>query len=438
MKRIATKLIPKFVFHLYHLAFAYLGAFMYGFPSRGMIVVGVLGTRGKTTIANLLWSVLTSAGYKTGLTGTANIRIGLLERLNKFHMTMPGRFTMQKMLAEMRKGGCRFAIVETPSEGVEQSRHIGIAYDAIIMASLYPEYLETHGRSFERCKEMHIKPFRALYKQPGKVLNGKKVPKIIVVNNYIAERDLFLKNRADVRVTYGAGGTQVSAENISEDENDRPIFSVGSVRYSLGIRGIFNVQNALAAIACASALGIQNQHIKEGIEKLKLVPGRMEEITDWERDFSVFVDYAHDAVSFEAMLGSSGKLKKSAGVKLIVIIGAEGGGRDREKRPVMGGIAAKYADIVIVTNVDSYHDDPMLIIEEVARGAESAGKERDKNLLLELDRREAIRRAFKFAGRGDVVIITGKGSEQSMETKDGRIPWDDRTVAREELEKISP
>src|SRR3989338_2302063 len=175
MKRIATKLIPKFV---YHLAFAYLGAFMYGFPSRGMIVVGVLGTRGKTTIANLLWSVLTSAGYKTGLTGTANIRIGLLERLNKFHMTMPGRFTMQKMLAEMRKGGCRFAIVETPSEGVEQSRHIGIAYDALIMASLYPEYLETHGRSFERCKEMHIKPFRALYKQPGKVLNGKKVPKI--------------------------------------------------------------------------------------------------------------------------------------------------------------------------------------------------------------------------------------------------------------------
>lgn len=435
LKKFVKKLTPRFLISGYHLVLAYLGALRYGFPSRRMIVVGVLGTRGKTTTANLIWAALTAAGYKTGLTGTANMRIGNEEWVNKLHMTMPGRFTLQRLLREMADAGCKFAIVETPSEGVEQWRHKAIAYDAAVMTTLYPEYLAVHGLSFERCKEMHVRVFAELARQPVKFLNGKKVPKIMVMNNDIEEKEIFLRYPADIKATYALRhSADVTASAITETPHGVS-FRSGENEYSLNLLGAFNVENALAALAFCSAFGIPQDAIRKGFGMLSAVPGRMEKVDEGQA-FSVYVDYAHDAVSIEAALTATSKLKQAGG-RVVLVTGGQGGGRDKEKRPVMGAIAARRADLVIVTNEDPYDDDPNAIIEEVAAGAASHGKTRGKDLFIFLDRREGIRKALSLAVPGDLVLVTGKGAEQTMEIKGGSVPWDDREVVREELKLLA-
>jgi len=432
MKKIIKKFIPKFFINWYHYILAYIGACIYGFPSKKMIVIGVLGTRGKTTVANLIWSCFTAAGYKTGLTGTANIRIGDEERMNPYHMTMPGRFVLQKLLKEMYDRGCRCVVVETPSEGIEQWRHKGIAYDAAVMTTLYPEYLAVHNWSFNRCKDMDEKIFEILHLQPRKKIGEKHIPKVIVVNNEIEERERFLRHTSDIKITYAVHG---SADIVPEKINissPQISFSISGVIYTLSILGDFNVGNALAAIATVSAYGISNEAIQKGLQNIHLVPGRMEKIDEGQK-FLVFVDYAHDAVSIEAALLSVKNLKKEKEGNVIVLLGGQGGGRDKKKRPIMGHIAAQKADYVVVTNEDPYQDDPVQIMEEVAHGSEEGGKIRGKDLFVINDRREGIKKAFSLATSGDVVLIAGKGAEQSMEVKEGQIPWDDRVVVREEL-----
>lgn len=435
MKKIFKLITPKVLLRFYHFILAYLGAFLYGFPSRKMIIIGVFGTRGKTTTANFIWSCLTAAGYKAGLTGTANIRIGDKERLNPYHMTMPGRFKMQKLLSEMYKAGCNFAVLETPSEGVEQSRHRGIAYDMAVFTTLYPEYLAVHNWSYERCKKMHVKVFETLKKQPVKFMGGKRVQKIMVMNNDIDEREMFLRHPADLKVTYGISHeAQVMAKNILSGK-DGVSFFVGPAKYELKMPGEFNVINALAAIATISSLGLGVEAIQKGLSYLQNVPGRMEKI-DEGQNFSVFVDYAHDSVSLEAALMAMQNIKQNSLSRVIVLTGGQGGGRDKKKLPIMGNVAAKFADFVVIANEDPYDDDPREIMEVIAKSSEENGKTRGENLFVIDDRREGIRKALSLAKDNDIVLISGKGAEQSMMVHCGKsIPWDDRVVVREEIRK---
>ncbi len=435
MKRFVKKLIPKFLLNWYHWLLPYIGAVIYGFPSKKMVVIGVVGTRGKTTTAKFIWSCLNAAHHRTGLTSTAAIYLGEKEMLNPYHMTMPGRFAMQKMLRRMVRSGCQFAVIETPSEGIEQWRHHAIQYDAAVLVTLYPEYLEIHGWNYERLRAMNQRIFFALGNSYRKTINGKKIPKSIVVNKDIPESGKFLNFEADQKVTYGMNlGADFVAREISVTSQG-VTFSVGSRNYELTIFGAYNVINALAAIATASALGIDDKYINEGLRKVTTVPGRMERI-ETGQDCSVFVDYAHDEVSLRAVLETVNKIKKAKDSKIIILIGAEGGGRDKTKRPKMGRVAAELADFVIVSNVDPYDDDPREIIEEIARASEENGKIRNEKLFLIEDRREGIKRALSLARQDDIVIITGKGAEQSMIIKDKVISWDDRTVVREELKKV--
>ncbi len=431
MKKILKKIIPASLIRLYHLALSYIGALLYGFPSKKMIVIGVLGTRGKTTSANLMWSCFTAGGHKTGLTGTANIRIGKDEILNPYHMTMPGRFTLQKLLKKMYKAGCEYAIVETPSEGVEQWRHKGIAYDATVITSLYPEYVAAHQWSFERCKDMNERVFETLHTQPKKYINGKYIPKAIIVNAEIEEKERFLKHPADIKITYATQGKADIVPDTIRISSHKIFFTVSGMEYELGIFGDFNTVNALAALAVASTYGISNEAIQTGLKEIQLVPGRMERIEEGQ-SFSVFVDYAHDSVSLSAAIEST----KSEMGKLIVLTGGQGGGRDKKKRPIMGKIAGEKADFVIITNEDPYDDNPEDIMEDIACGAESAGKKRGENLFVVSDRKEGIRKALSLAHSGDSVLIAGKGAEQSMEVRGGQIPWDDREVVRKELKNL--
>jgi len=430
IKKIIKSITPVFAIRLYHLALSYFGALLYGFPGKKMVIIGVLGTRGKTTTSNLIWSILTAGGYKTGLTGTANIRIGNEEKMNPYHMTMPGRFKMQKMLREMYDAGCKFTIVETPSEGVEQFRHRQIAYDILVFTNLYPEYLETHNWSFERCKEMHKKPFAELWGQKRKMFDGEKVPKAIVMNADLPEKNIFLNHKADQKITFGViQNADFKAEKISATP-EGVSFSVNGKDYALHLLGLFNVPNALGAISVSSVFRIPYEAVKKGILSCR-VPGRMERIEN-EKGISVFVDYAHDSVSLKAVLETA-NASKTKDSKVIVLTGGQGGGRDIKKRPEMGRIAGELADYVVITNEDPYDENPMHIIEDIAKGCELSGKKRGVDFFVVPERKDGIQKAISLAKRGDIILITGKGAEQSMETAKGQIPWDDRKITREIL-----
>lgn len=444
LKTKIKKLIPEILISFYHLTLAATAAFYCGWPSKKMIVIGVTGTKGKTSAANFIWSVLMAGEYKTGLIGTANIRIGDTEMLNKYHMTMPGRFILQKTLKQMLKAGCKFAIVETTSEGIKQWRHFGIVYDIAIFTNLTPEHLQAHNNSFEKYKEVKGKLFRSLYRGSRKVIGGKEIKKIIVVNYDDLHKEYFLNFPADKKVTFGTiGGADFQADRIRNTPNGLEFF-IGSIPYELNILGKFNVYNALPAVAIGSLFDIPELKIREGLKNLKVIPGRMEKI-DEGQNFLVFVDYAHEKEGMSAVLETAQEMletelptiRRSVSTgKIILLLGAEGGGRDKAKRPILGEIAAKKADFVMISNVDPYEDDPKEICENIAVAAENFGKIRDKNLFVIEDRREGIKKALSLAGKNDVVLITGKGSEQSIVIGGKRYPWDDRVVAREELDKL--
>src|SRR3989344_4635329 len=203
LKSKIKKLIPERFISFYHLALAASAAFYYGWPSKKMIVIGITGTKGKTSAANFIWSVLTAGGRKTGLIGTANIRIGEIEMLNKYHMTMPGRFILQKLLRQMTDVGCEFAIVETTSEGIKQWRHFGIFYDIAVFTNLTPEHLEAHGNSFERYREAKGRMFKALKNGERKIIGGKEIKKIIIVNYDDPHKEYFLNLLADKKINFG-------------------------------------------------------------------------------------------------------------------------------------------------------------------------------------------------------------------------------------------
>lgn len=439
------KIIPKCIISLYHFSLAALAVFYYRWPSKKMIIIGITGTKGKTSAANFIWSVLMAGGYNTGLIGTANIRIGEIEMLNKYHMTMPGRFILQKLLRQMADAGCKFAVVETTSEGIKQWRHYGIFYDVAIFTNLSPEHLEAHGGSFEKYKEAKGEMFKALKNGSRKIISGKEIKKVIIVNYDDLHKKYFLNFPADKKITFGVEAssfveaTEDKADFIAKNIHNTAgglEFFVNDAGFKINILGKFNVYNALSAIAVGSVFNIPSGIIAEGLKNLKSIPGRMEKI-DEGQNFLVFVDYAHEKEGITAVLETANEIMTEGGGKVIVLLGAEGGGRDKTKRPILGEIAAKMADFIIISNVDPYEDDPKEICEDIAVAAEKSGKIRGKDLFVIEDRREGIRTALSLADKNDIVLITGKGSEQSIVIGGKRYPWDDRGVVREILrEKI--
>ncbi|MFH1564559.1 MAG: UDP-N-acetylmuramyl-tripeptide synthetase [bacterium] len=466
IKQTIKKILGERLVLAYHYFLAMFSAVYYRFPSRKMIIIGVTGTKGKTSTANFIWACLNNGGYKTGLISTANIRIGEKEFLNKYHMTMPGRFVIQKFLSQMVKDGVKCCVVETTSEGIKQYRHKGIFYDIAVFTNLYPEHLSSHGGSFEKYKQTKGKLFEGFSKNNNKIIGGKKIEKVIIVNNDDENKDYFLNFSADRKIGFSVSTPQsprgdcdgavkdgadcvakdiVSVKNGVEFEVDEiNLTNVKSStphrvldiegKYILNILGEFNVYNAMPAIVISSLFGIDKELIKSGLAKLNSIPGRMEQINEGQ-NFYVIVDYAHEKESMSAALTAVESLK-SENSKVIVLLGAEGGGRDRAKRFAMGEVAGSMADFVVVSNVDPYDDDPKLILEDIAGAAEKGGKVRDKDLFVVGDRREGIAKALSLANENDIVLFTGKGAEQSMFVGGEVLDWDDRVVAREELGKL--
>ena len=429
LKSQIKKILSPEVLAKYHFVMSWLIALMFGLPAQKMIVIGVTGTKGKTSTSNILWHILNFSGNKCGLISTAQFSDGNNTWLNNLKMTMPGRFKLQKLFRQMVKNKCEYVVLETSSEGLAQSRHAGVPYRVAVFTNLTPEHIEAHG-SFDNYKQAKAKLWHALVKsQSSKTLSVVNLDDEYG-NYYLAlpadkKIGYTLKNKTDKQINkiYDA-----QIKNITEKSAN---FLVNGQIINLNIGGEFNVYNALAALATANELGISLTKIKSALEKYLGTPGRMEFIKT-NKEFEVVVDYAHTQESLEQVY----KTLKPQG-KLIAVLGSCGGGRDKAKRPILGKLAGQYADVIFITNEDPYDEDPMSIIKSVAQGTIEAGKDQGENLFLVFDRREAIHQALTIAKAGDIIVITGKGSEQWLcVANDHKLPWDDRKVVQEELLKI--
>jgi len=405
MKNLIKKIIPPFLLNFYHFSLAFLGALIYGFPSRNLIVIGITGTSGKTTTAELTIKILEEylkekkSNQKVALASSIKFKIGENEEENKLKMTMPGRFTLQKFLKKAVKNNCKYAVLEVTSEGIKQYRHKFIKFDVALLTNLSPEHIESH-KGFENYK-----------KAKGKLFEETKNIHIINIDDKNA--DYFLKFPARKKYTFGLNQGDINNKDLN---------------LNLLIPGDFNIYNALAAICIAFSQNISIEFSKKVVENFKGIPGRMEVVI--EKPFKVVVDYAITPVSLEKVYKTLISDFKNKDSKLICVLGSCGGGRDKWKRPVLGEIAYKYCDNIIITNEDPYDEDPLKIIDDVAKGA----KEKAQKIL---DRKEAIKTAIKLAKENDTIIITGKGCEPLMCLANGKkIPWDDRKIVKEEFKKI--
>jgi len=411
------KLIPKKLFEklspLYHYSLSLLGALIYHSPSSELTVIAVTGTKGKSSTTEMLNAIFEASGKKTILLNTIRFKIGDKSKPNKLKMTVPGRFFLQKHLRDGIKAGCDTAIIELSSEAAKQYRHKFIDLDALIFTNISPEHIESHG-SFEKYKLAKL----SLAESLGK---NKKERSILVVNSDDPEAKSFLECKAKEKIKFSLK----DAEPWEVKESGVNLTFKG-VRIHSELRGEFNIRNMLGAAFCAEAFGIDKQFIKKGLEELSVIKGRVEFVkTDAKQDFDVVVDYAHTADSLKELYTAFKYRKK------ICVLGNTGGGRDRWKRPEMAKVADNFCDTIFLTNEDPYDEDPKQIIDEMLPGFSK------KEPIIVMDRREAIREAIKSAQSGDVVLITGKGTDPYIMLENGKkLPWSDVDVAKEELEKV--
>ena len=421
---------------LYHWLLAWAAYFWYGRPSKKMIIVGVTGTKGKSSACRFIASVLESGGNKVGMLTTVEFQIADRRIINDKKMTMLGRGRIQKMLREMVQAGCKYAVIETSSEGILQYRHIGINYDIAVFTNLGTEHSERHG-GFKNLKRDKGVLFAGLAKKPNKIIGGKKVDKVIVVNSDDANADYYFSFKADKKLAFGITVPTADVRGQIIDSGLKTTeFTINNDRYHIHVPGSFNVYNALAAVAVGRSQSINEEKIKSGLSAVSGIAGRMEFI-DEGQPYLVVVDYAHEPMSLTELFSN---LRKYIGIKkrIISVVGSDGGGRDKLKRAEMGRIAGELTDVVIITDVNCYDEDPTEIAEMLAVGARTAGKRDGADLVVQTDRKLAIQKALQIAEAGDVVAITAKGTEPYIAAANKRkIPWDDRTVAREEIKYVA-
>jgi UDP-N-acetylmuramoyl-L-alanyl-D-glutamate--2,6-diaminopimelate ligase len=415
------KLIPKKLINSRHLFWAWYGAFKYKNPSDELMVIGITGTSGKSSVIHFLRQVLEHAGYKVGSLSTVDFYIGGEEKLNDQKMTMLGKMQIQKYLRKMVDKKCDIAIVETTSEGRLQYRHSFINYDMMLLTNLYPEHIDSHG-SFENYKQAKLDIFKHLSK--SKVKNNGK---IAIVNGGSEHADEFLQYKFDQKIKFNTKNkdTKVTKEGLH--------FETHGYHFNAPLFGLHNIENLLAVVTIARALDIAWQDIQEAIKKIKSAPGRIEFIYETEKfGFQTIVDYAFEPKAMGALYEVVDLLKPK---RIIHVFGSTGGGRDKERRFTLGKMIGEKAHVCIVTDEDPYDDDPMEIINDVASAVEKTGKKLDKNLFKVLDRKEAIVQSIEMAEEGDLILVTGKGSEQGMCVAGGKmIEWDDRKIVRDSLQ----
>ena len=433
------KLIPQSLKNLYHLAQAVAANVWYGGParrsyasgiaggpSRKIKVIGITGTNGKTTTTQMVTRILEEAGKKVAMASTINFKLGEKEWTNATKFTTVSAFAVQKFIKEAVAANCEYLVLETSSHALDQARVWGIEYDTVAITNVTREHLDYHKTMEEYRK--------------AKALLFQKNPKVAVVNLDMENPEEFMAFNAEKKYGYTVKNSNfqspiskfqiIKAENIELGINFSK-FKIQNLEFTLNLPGMFNVENALAATCVALGEGIELEVVKDALLKIKGVAGRLEAVEN-KIGATILIDYAVTPDSLEKLYSFVFGLKKAQS-KVIAVFGSCGE-RDRGKRPIMGKIVSKYADFVIVTNEDPYHEDPIQIIEEVSGGVE--GKKEGVDFWKIMDRREAIGKALSLAKSDDIVVITGKGAEETMALGDKRIPWNEKKVIQEELNKL--
>lgn len=411
LKKIVPEPVVRLFRPLYHRALSFLMAAAYGFPARSLTVIGVTGTKGKSTTAEMLFAILRAGGHKTALLSTIRFAIEDASEPNRFKMTLQGRGFAQAFMRKALRAGCTHLVIEVTSESVLQYRHWFLDLDGLVVTNIQREHIESHG-SF-------LNYVAAKQRIVDTLVRSKKPTRVLVANEDIPESRAFLS----ARVTKTVGFSEREAEHLTSDDRSSS-FDYGDTHFSLPIPGAFNALNALAAVKICESFGVPIGIAASALAALPPVRGRVERI-DMGQPFIAVVDYAHTPDSLSALYGAFPNHRK------ICVLGNTGGGRDTWKRPEMGRIADASCATVILTNEDPYDEDPRAIVEAMA-----AGMQRPPTIIM--DRREAIRAALAAARDGDAVLISGKGTDPFIMGPHGaKTPWSDAAVVREELSHLT-
>ncbi len=420
------------------LAMSPVAAAFYGYPSRDLAVIGITGTEGKSTTVSLVFQLLRLAGHRAGFISTVEYCAGDEVVSNPEHQTTPEAVTIHARLAEMRDAGCRYAVIESSSHGLsaKTGRLADVLFDVGIMTNVTHEHLEFHG-THERYKSDKANLFRALDAHDH-VKAGVPVPSFGVVNDEDAAAPYF--RMATKKRVYGFSTSRaadfqgtVYARDIAVDIDGANFTIVDNderIPARVNLPGAFNVKNALAAlIAVSKLIDRPLAELAPLLPRLTPVRGRMTVINQGQA-FEVLVDYAHTPSSFREIFPP---LRARVKGRIISVFGS-GGERDTVKRPEQGRIAADYSDTVILTDEDPRGEDPLTLLEEIAAGCPELT--RDERLFLIPDRPQAIRKALSLAKPGDLVLLLGKGHENSIIYRDKTVPYDEIAEAKAALREL--
>lgn len=408
-------------------ALAHLAAAWHGFPSQKLRLIGVTGTDGKTTTVSLVRAILEAAGQPAGMVTSVNAIIGDEEMETGLHTTTPEALELQDFLARMVQAGCEYAVIEATSHGLAQYRLEACHFDVAAITNITHEHLDYH-KSFQEYREAKALLFRNLatsFRKPG-------TPKISVLNLDDPSFDYLKQIPADKQIAYSL---HHSADVVAEAITLLPTGTRFTAQTPAGpfpiqspLVGEFNLYNLLAAIVVATSQEVSPGAIQEGVSRISGVPGRMEKV-DLGQPFQVIIDFAHTPNALRHALEMAQFMTRG---RLFVVFGCAGL-RDRAKRLMMGEIAGRLADRVIITAEDPRTEDLKTIMEEIARGCKKAGREEGTDFWRIGDRGEAIQFAIDRAEPGNLVIITGKGHEKSMCFGTTEYPWSDHQAVKESL-----
>ncbi len=412
----------------YHLARAIIANIKYGFPSKGMTIIGVTGTNGKTTTSNIIAEWLRASGKKVFMFTTVNIIVGDEVFTNHTKMTSPDAFELQKWLQIAKKEGCEIAVIETASHGIKMNRIWGIDYDICVLTNITQDHLDLHKTmdDYVNTKLQIFKKLMYYQRKPG-------VKKTWIINAESDYKERFLAETYDSLFTYGrwydANVKAIDIKNTKNAMSFRVSMPWQDINVETKLRWDFNVSNILAAISVFASLWIDRKTIEEIIPTIHVIPGRMEEVKSKD-GFSIFIDYAHTADALENVLGTLQEMKWKG--RVITVFGCTGD-RDTSKRPVMGQVVSKLSDVVLVTQDDDYTENTGKIIKDILPGID---RKQWEDFWIIPDRREAIRTALVMAKKDDIILIAGKWDEHALITNQGPIEWHEKTIVEEMLKEI--
>lgn len=439
IKFFLKNILPESFLLTYHRLMADLANFIFGYPSRKMIIIGVTGTNGKTTTCHFIYNILKTAGCKVGMMSTTTLAVGSKKWVNKTRLTTFAPMELNKFLKKMVKAGCEYAVLETSSHAAIQSRIRGIAFDVCAITNITREHLDYH-KTFEEYKEAK----KIILETPSMSFRKPHVLKQVILNRDESNYEFLAQVKADRKFRYGILRGDIIAERINYHTTASDFLvrtPFGNKRITINLPGRFNVYNALAAITTTVALAIDLETIRVGLLKTHGVPGRMEKISPDKKlenklDFNIIVDFAHTPDAFYQIFETIRNVEKN---RLICVFGSAGE-RDKSKRPLLGNLAGSHAQVIIITSEDPRSENPYTIMQEVKKGVLQGEKGKNfiegKNLFLMEDRKKAIKKSILIAKPGDLVMILGKGAEQTQDLKKGKIPWDDRKITRKLLNKF--